>query len=74
MTGVGSSGVSSCSRDGAGTTDFQPSDQHWTPVKVDARMKAGGENPFLDPRGWRLYITEREAAFRKTLDASPAAR
>jgi metallo-beta-lactamase class B len=29
------------------------------------RMKAGGVNPFIDPSGYKAYVTEREAAFRK---------
>ena len=29
------------------------------------KMKAGGANPFIDPTGYKTYITEREAAFRK---------
>jgi metallo-beta-lactamase class B len=28
-------------------------------------MKAGGPNPFIDPQGYRAYISEREATFRK---------
>ena len=29
------------------------------------KMKAGGENPFIDPAGYRAYVAEREAAFQK---------
>src|SRR5215471_1206489 len=29
------------------------------------KMKAGGENPFIDPAGYRAYVAEREDAFRK---------
>ena len=29
------------------------------------RMKAGGSNPFIDPAGYRAYVTERRDAFRK---------
>lgn len=29
------------------------------------RMKAGGPNPFIDPDGYRAYVSERENAFRK---------
>jgi len=29
------------------------------------KMKAGGTNPFIDPEGYRAYVAEREAAFRK---------
>jgi metallo-beta-lactamase class B len=32
-----------------------------------ARMKAGGVNPFVDPEGYRSYVTEREQAFRTEL-------
>jgi hypothetical protein len=28
-------------------------------------MKAGDANAFIDPDGYKAYITEREAAFRK---------
>jgi metallo-beta-lactamase class B len=29
------------------------------------KMKVGGENPFIDPAGYRAYVAEREDAFRK---------
>jgi metallo-beta-lactamase class B len=29
------------------------------------KMKAGGANPFIDPAGYKAYIGEREATFRK---------
>jgi metallo-beta-lactamase class B len=29
------------------------------------KLKAGGANPFIDPDGYRAYVTEREGAFRK---------
>lgn len=29
------------------------------------KMKPGGVNPFIDPEGYRAYISEREATFRK---------
>jgi metallo-beta-lactamase class B len=32
-----------------------------------ARMKEGGPNPFIDPDGYKSYITEREQAFRAEL-------
>ncbi len=32
-----------------------------------ARMKAGGVNPFVDPEGYKSYVTEREQAFRTEL-------
>ena len=31
------------------------------------RMKEGGANPFVDPRGYKAYVAEREHAFRKEL-------
>ena len=31
------------------------------------RMKTGGANPFVDPDGYRSYVTEREQAFRTEL-------
>jgi metallo-beta-lactamase class B len=44
------------------------------------KMKAGGANPFIDPDGYRAYISERESTFRKEWDrqqknpGSPAGR
>jgi metallo-beta-lactamase class B len=32
-----------------------------------ARLKAGGTNPFIDPNGYREYVSDREAAFRAEL-------
>jgi metallo-beta-lactamase class B len=32
-----------------------------------ARIKDGGANPFVDPEGYKSYITEREQAFREEL-------
>ena len=29
------------------------------------KMKTGGPNPFIDPDGYRTYVAEREATFRK---------
>ncbi len=29
------------------------------------KMKAGGPNPFIDPAGYRAYVSEREETFRK---------
>src|SRR5262249_14086790 len=29
------------------------------------KKKAGGGNPFIDPEGYRAYVAEREATFRK---------
>ena len=34
-------------------------------AKMPAKMKAGGENPFIDPEGYQAYVAEREATFRK---------
>jgi metallo-beta-lactamase class B len=36
------------------------------------RMKAGGANPFIDPEGYRDYVTDREQAFQKELTAQEA--
>jgi len=33
-----------------------------------ARLKGGGPNPFIDPQGYKDYVTEREEAFRKELE------
>lgn len=33
-------------------------------AKVE-KMKSGGANPFVDPAGYKAYVSEREAAFRK---------
>jgi metallo-beta-lactamase class B len=30
-----------------------------------AKLKAGGPNPFIDPLGYKAYVADREAAFRK---------
>jgi metallo-beta-lactamase class B len=30
-------------------------------------MKAGTANPFLDPDGYKAYVSERNEAFRKEL-------
>jgi metallo-beta-lactamase class B len=32
------------------------------------RLEKGGANPFVDPAGYRAYVEEREATFRKTLE------
>ena len=29
------------------------------------KMKPGGTNPFIDPEGYRAYVSERDGAFRK---------
>ncbi len=38
-----------------------------------AKMKTGGPNVFVDPAGYKAYITDREAAFRKELAKQRAA-
>jgi metallo-beta-lactamase class B len=38
-----------------------------------AKLKAGGPNPFVDPEGYKAYIANREAAFRKELAKQQAA-
>src|SRR5262249_4302659 len=32
------------------------------------KMKSGAPNPFIDREGYKAYVTEREAAFRKEWD------
>jgi len=32
------------------------------------KMKSGGPNPFIDPAGYKTYVAEREATFRKEWD------
>jgi metallo-beta-lactamase class B len=32
-----------------------------------AASKAGGANPFVDPKGYKAYVAEREQAFREEL-------
>jgi metallo-beta-lactamase class B len=29
------------------------------------KMKGGSANPFIDPAGYKAYVSEREAAFQK---------
>jgi metallo-beta-lactamase class B len=41
-------------------------DYYGMPAKY-AKLKAGGANPFIDPAGYKAYIANREAAFRKEL-------
>jgi metallo-beta-lactamase class B len=44
------------------------------------KMKAGGANPFIDPEGYKAYVAERDATFRKEWErqqknpGSPAGR
>jgi len=46
-------------------------DYYGMPAKY-AKLKAGGANPFIDPAGYKAYIANREAAFRKNLAAQQA--
>jgi len=32
-----------------------------------ARVKTADANPFIDPKGYRAYITSKETAYRTTL-------
>ena len=41
-------------------------DYYGMPAKYE-KLKAGGPNPFIDPAGYKAYIANREAAFRKEL-------
>jgi len=41
-------------------------DYYGMPAKF-AEMKAGGANPFIDPAGYKAYVANREAAYRKEL-------
>jgi metallo-beta-lactamase class B len=47
-------------------------DYYGMPAKY-ARLKAGGPNPFIDPAGYKAYVADREAAFRKELAKQQAA-
>jgi iron(III)-enterobactin esterase len=38
-----------------------------------ARLKAGAVTPFVDPAGYKMYITDREEAFRRELARQKAA-
>jgi metallo-beta-lactamase class B len=46
-------------------------DYYGMPAKY-AKLKAGGANPFIDPAGYKAYIANREAAFRKNLATQQA--
>ncbi|HWU54597.1 MAG TPA: subclass B3 metallo-beta-lactamase [Rhizomicrobium sp.] len=46
-------------------------DYYGMPAKY-AKLKAGGPNPFIDPAGYKAYIANREAAFRKNLATQQA--
>jgi len=39
-----------------------------------ARLKTGGSNPFVDPTGYRAYVADREAAFRRELNRQQSHR
>jgi metallo-beta-lactamase class B len=39
-----------------------------------ARIKEGAANPFIDPDGYKAYVSEREQAFRAELAKQQAAR
>jgi metallo-beta-lactamase class B len=41
-------------------------DYYDMPAKY-ARLKPGAANPFIDPAGYKAYVADREAAFRKEL-------
>jgi metallo-beta-lactamase class B len=34
-------------------------------MKTGGAGSTGGANPFIDPAGYKAYVSEREAAFRK---------
>jgi metallo-beta-lactamase class B len=38
-----------------------------------AQMKSGSPNPFIDPKGYKAYVAEREAAFQTELNKQQAA-
>jgi metallo-beta-lactamase class B len=37
------------------------------------KLNAGGENPFIDPQGYKAYIADRESAFKEELAKQQAA-
>jgi metallo-beta-lactamase class B len=41
-------------------------DYYGLPAKFE-KIKAGGANPFIDPAGYKAYVANREAAYRKEL-------
>ena len=47
-------------------------DYYGMPAKYE-KLKAGGANPFIDPAGYKTYIANREAAYRKELAKQQAA-
>jgi len=38
-----------------------------------SKLNAGGENPFIDPPGYKAYVTDRESAFKEELKKQQAA-
>ena len=46
-------------------------DYYGMPAKY-AKLKPGAANPFIDPAGYKAYIEDREAAFRKNLAGQKA--
>ena len=47
-------------------------DYYGMPAKYE-KLKAGGANPFIDPAGYKAYVANREAAYRKELAKQQAA-
>ena len=47
-------------------------DYYGMPAKY-AKLKEGAANPFIDPAGYKAYVANREAAFRKELAKQQAA-
>jgi metallo-beta-lactamase class B len=39
-----------------------------------ARMKTGGSNPWIDPEGYKIYVSDREEAFRAELKKQSEAK
>ena len=37
------------------------------------KLNAGGENPFIDPAGYKAYVADRESAFKEELAKQQAA-
>ena len=42
--------------------------EYYDMAKKYKKLKAGGENPFVDPAGYREYVNEREQYYLYTLD------
>lgn len=47
-------------------------DYYGMPAKYE-KLKAGSANPFIDPAGYKAYVANREAAYRKELAKQQAA-